>query len=69
MRHDGGIAHNIAASGRPRTSSGAAMIINTSCCAMCAEKRMLPRASSGETSAITSAIHPPKKAITCSARV
>ena len=54
----GGMAQRNAASGRPRTRSGAATTISTSCWAMCAEKRMPPSPSSGETRAMTSESQP-----------
>src|SRR5213075_1805382 len=56
-----GSAHKKGISGRPKTSSGAATSISTSCCDMCAEKSTLPHACSGETSAMTSASQPPAK--------
>jgi hypothetical protein len=46
--------------GRPITSSGAATTMRSSCCAMCAEKRMSLRRSRGETRASRARASPPK---------
>src|SRR5215207_8485097 len=56
-----GSAHRKAISGRPRTRSGAATSIKTSCCDMWAEDRTRPHACTGETRATKSASHPPAK--------
>src|SRR5438105_7028713 len=65
VRQLAGRAQRNAISGRPNTSSGAATIISISCCAMCAEKRMAPSASSGEIRAMTRASQPAANASGC----
>jgi hypothetical protein len=57
-RPDCGKLHNAGTIGRAATSSGAASTINSSCWAMCAEKRAEPSTCSGETRLIASTSHP-----------
>ena len=55
---DGGSSHISAIAGAPSTMSGAATTMRSSCCTMWAAKSAPLIASSGETSATTSASQP-----------
>jgi hypothetical protein len=62
-------AQSMATRGLPATSSGAATIIKSSCCVMCATNSPSLSASSGETSAKSRVTIPAAKQFTCQTRM